>query len=252
MDASIQYPTWKDVGVPKSLYRYIKESNNYSLICYMAINRVFRFPIKAQYQYACSCGYKKLLTRVYEDYLTCEHCGHVGKMGVFPQWRMGKDRIQGLDGSFSGLVIKKMHENHVNYFGEHAPEGYFNSGWKLGEVIQSRELNQSGENEHFGVPPTFFAQFHSGERIEGPSQALVICQAAVLTPFLWNDLFDWRFYVTKDKTNETHLLPLINMIVRLRSPAPSSRRVPAMLGGPNLVEPLLHALNDNPDEQENG
>lgn len=216
MDISISYPNWGSVNAPSPLLDFLRRCDDLYIISYFAINRVFRYPVKPQYFYLCpACNKRKILSRTYEEYFICEHCGVDSQMRPQPQFRMGKAKIDCVDDDFPGLVLKQMYDNHVNYFGEHPPEGYHTLEWRFACKPQ-RKLFESGENEDFGKPPMCVSQFLSGDNITATSQAMAICKSAILTPYLWDDLFDWRYFLTKDKINETPILPLYDMVAKLQ------------------------------------
>lgn len=211
---NIQYPKWQDVGVPKSFIKIIKESNSNQLLSYFIVNRIFRFNVKPQYLYHCNhCDHRKVLTRVYEEYVTCEGCGKTGKLHITPQYRMGKDARPNINDQLCGNIIRKMFDNHVDYFGTPPDDNYFSYGWQL-DIKKTRSAVNPNDNFDFGKPLKSIAQFLSGDRIESDGSVMAICKAAILTPFLWDDKFDWQLYLKKDSSQETPLTPLVYMLYK--------------------------------------
>lgn len=227
----IQYPTWNDVGIPKSFIKLIKDSHNHSLISYLLVNRVFRFPIKPQYMYVCQhCDHRKTNSRVYEEYTICDGCGKTGRLKVMPQLRMGRDMRPSLDDKICGNIIRKMFGNHHDYFGVPAPTNYFSCGWQL-DIKNSKNKNKE-EDFNFGKSLNSVSQFTSGESIEQNGHVLAICKSAILTPFLWDDKFDWQLLIKKDTNNETSITSLIYAMQKCNTEKLRSNKLPIFaLGG---------------------
>lgn len=220
MEDTVVYPTWSQVGVPPSIVESIKRLPSGMLLSYLVLNRVFRFDVKAQYKYHCdNCGLHKLVNRVYDDYTRCEKCGKTNTLRSSPLWRMGKDNIVRIDEGYAASILQRMHENYAAYFNCYPPEGFLNSAWMLDMNVSlpRREpaLGSLAPEVKDKRRAKVQAAFICGDTVEASQQSLAIAKAAVLCPFLWDDLFDWRYGITKDRGRETHLTPLINMWVRL-------------------------------------
>ncbi len=214
MDKSIQYLTWSDVGLPSYLINSIKESENNSCINYFVLNRVFRFIPKPQYYYLCgSCDYRKTLTRVYEEYSVCEDCGKTHKLHVTPQLRMGRDKCRPFKDHICGAILRQMHLNHLIYYSQEAPKDFFRSGWKYNALAVNNEYD---EDNLYGDTVNAFGQFTSGDLVEDESHMMAICKSAILTPFLWDESFDWRLRIHREKSKHTHITPLIYMFSKFK------------------------------------
>lgn len=225
MDDSIAYPTWKDVGIPEVVVSFIKNMSMSNMLSYLVTNRVFRFMVKSRYTYRCrSCDYSKNI-RIFESYDRCEACGSRQIFAV-SSYVMGKDQCRALDENIIPIIIQKMNENYSCYFKRYPPQNFFYLAWCLQhveiaqqEVALGADAPHDEEEEEFRLPeqrPSVSVQFASGERVESSSQTLAVCKAAVLCPFLWDDLYDWKYHVHKDRNRETPILPLLNMWAKLR------------------------------------
>lgn len=205
---NILLPSWNDVNIPQFIVDNIR--NNYSnhLINYLVLNRVFRFEIKPQYNYWCrNCDYRKQNVRAYEEYGTCENCGSQDFLSANPIWRMGKDRASNVNEGLVPRILHKMEENYKIYFNQkEIPDNFVEMQWLYGTTTEDVP-----EDEEKIIYSKAKAKFSHGEEIEAETQSQAVAKAAILCPFLWDELFDWKFGVPKDKGRETHILPLLSM-----------------------------------------
>lgn len=209
MSKTILLPSWNDVSIPKFLVENIRNNFSNHLISYLVLNRVFRFEIKPQYNYWCrNCDYRKQNVRAYEEYSVCENCGSQDFLTTTPIWRMGKDRASNVNENLVPHILQRMEENYKIYFNKkELPSNFVELEWLYGVAETSNPDNE----EEKVVYTKARAKFVCGEEIEAESQSQAVAKAAILCPFLWDELFDWKYGVQKDKGRETHLLPLLAM-----------------------------------------
>lgn len=257
MDEIRSYPTWEDVGVTPLMVNAVKNLNSSRILDYLVLNRVFRFIVKAQCFYKCShCGYGKKSSRIFEDYSSCESCGSLLVSSVF-NWRMGKDQLEDFssDENLSVRVIEQMPRVYGEYFKDYPPDNFLHGVWDVKKPVLNIDnkpdiygkLQNSQHNYVPGSAPSYVAKFCCGEEVRASNPTLAIAKAAVLCPFLWDDCYDWKFNSPKDRSQETHLLPIFNLWAQLiledseRSP---SRKRKSQGGGnmPQFAEPQAHRL----------
>lgn len=226
MEDVVNYPTWGDVGIPKSFVHYILDIKTPNLVNYLISNRVFRFHVKPCYIFRCNeCNHKRKSMRSHEDYSKCERCNS-SLIVSEPFWRMGKDNVLPYSQREDLLpnLIHQMSQNHYKYFGVYPPEDFLQTEWRLDRAAERTSTSDQVWNfqNPTNIPispqdrlPIFVAQFAGGEQVRSFTQLSAICWAAVLCPFLWDDCYDWKYNFRKGRYRETHILPLLNIMKQL-------------------------------------
>ncbi len=263
MDQAIQYPTWKDVGMPLSFLNYIRLLPAGEIIDYLLLNRVFRYHIRSQYVYMCDeCRHVKKLSRNWEDYSQCERCSS-GLISSSANWRMGKDKMKSYSKHESHVrtIVREMTEVYGTYFRDYPPDNFLECDW---EVDRDTLQLPNGQEKAFGryqqqedfIPnslPMFSVKFCCGDKVTSPDQTLAICHAALLCPFLWDDTYDWKYKMPRETNQATHILPLIHMWCKFKHPktkevTADSLRYQNVFEGPNSMSSEFtktgHALPD--------
>ena len=259
MSESINYPSWQDVGVPVFFVDYLRRMGQGGTLDYLILNRVFRFNVRAQYVYECkNCGHTKSLHRHFEDYSTCEKCGE-HKITSTAYWRMGKDKCEPYsqrDGLVS-KIIQQMATDYGQYFRDVPPDDFVDCGWEwnkngveipktgpaFGKLSSDPEAEQVESN--FGPKPSFAMKFCCGEKVVAPNQIVSVCRAAILCPFLWDDCFDWKYMVQRDHGRETHILPLLYMLAKMKG----GDRNPSPMEAPSWCNALDYVFDEEPMPQ---
>jgi hypothetical protein len=201
------FPSWKDVGVPNFIIENIKHIRSAQFLGYLVLNRVFRYEVKPQYNYHCrNCDYRKQNVRAYEDYSVCESCGY-NDISAFPIWRMGKDKATPISEMSVPGILQMLEENYNVYFQKEIPEDFIDVQWRYAVI---KTPMPDGEVDKM-VYSKAYAKFACGEEVEAESHSFAVAKAAILCPFLWDDLFDWKYGVTKEKGRETPIIPLLAM-----------------------------------------
>lgn len=250
--SDLQYPTWADVGVPESIVNFIFTMKPGSGFDYLLLNKVFRFPVKAQYLYTCGkCKFTKKMYRIYEDYSKCESCGsHL--ISSSANWRMGKDKIVPITSihdtnpeSHVSSVIVKMGLAYTIYFNRKLPDNFFSGHWEFDQTKYPLSKKYKKDEDIYNKPPSvpqplYTAQFMGGMKVQNLVMSTAVFRAAILCPYLWDNLFDWNLRKRKEIGQETHIFPLFNLLARL-STERSGRDSSAMLKRPASlkIKPML-------------
>jgi len=205
MDQKIKFPDWKDVGIPSLLVDLLRSSYKGKILDFVVSNKVFKISMKTQYLYTCrTCSYKKKMSRIYEDYSTCEHCGN-NLIFCKPLILSGKDKIEPYSQveDLVNPVIDRMVLLFTNYFKEYPPDEFLTCGWNL-NIDKTKKIVDLNKNNNQPAsiarnPPVFNAKFACGEEVSDAVVATAVCKAAILCPFIWDSKFDWKQNIPRDK-----------------------------------------------------
>lgn len=243
MSDKVNYPSWDDCGVPKSILSAIKQLRVGSALDYLLLNRVFRFNVRAHYLYTCNkCGYHKKMFRHYEDYSTCERCGS-NLISSIANWRMGKDKIEPYSKSDDLLIklIQQMHSLYVRYFRKSPPQDFLQCGWHIEAIEVPKDSSAYGysnlSSNQSSPSPVFMAKYSCGDQVKSKNQALAVCKASLLCPFLWDDGFDWKTDSHRNRGQKTHIIPLISIWSKLLTESSSKRSSSSSSLSPSLPAP---------------
>lgn len=196
---SFVYPNWKDVGLSPYFVENLRALCIGDKIDFLIANKVYKDILRSQFKYYCNnCGKSKNSNRIYEDYSKCENCGSY-KISCISDWKypmLDECDPFSSDNSFVSPILVRMQYNYKMYFGELPPEKFldFSTAFK-------KYCNDSY--------PHFKAQFICGEEVEEISASLAVCKAALLCPFIWDDVFDWKNRYRRDESRKTHIIPII-------------------------------------------
>ena len=170
--------------VPPFFVELIAHANDSSIISFLVSDRVFRNENKINYNYDClKCGFRKMVTRQYEDYSRCENCRSNFVKGV-PFLKENHCNKINLD---AGRIVERMEHNHYQYFGKYAAN-IVDIKWRHGR---------------------FITKFVCGDEVVDSSPLLSLAKAAVLSPFLWDTRYNWRNNIKNDRSNDLQLSHLI-------------------------------------------
>ena len=226
-----KYPTWSDVGIPESIVDYVFTIKPGAAMDYLLLNKVYRFPVKAQFIYHCDkCGHKKKVFRIYEDYSRCDNCNS-HNISSSANWRMGKDKIVPLTSEHDtkpenniSNVVQRVGLAYAVYFNRCPPDNFFEGKWetKTDKFVCSKKYKK--DEDIFNKPPQapkvqYVAKFAGGVPVSHNVMSVAIFRVAVLCPYLWVSLFALMIHKRKDKGQETHILPLFNLLSRLNNPS---------------------------------
>lgn len=188
MEARI-YPTWRDYDIPQRLVLGIHNTNKNNLIWFLLNDRVFRIENKINYHYECfRCGHGKVVTRQYEDYSLCEKCHHETTIGT-PFLKDSCENIKLPINQTANRIVTQMILNHEKYFNVKNVD-IFNLTW---------ESNMS----------CFVSKFVFGEEVRESSAERAVAKAAILSPFLWDNKFNWRDGIKNDRGNDLYISHLM-------------------------------------------
>lgn len=183
------YPTWRDYDIPQGMIDGIRNCNHNSLLGFLVNDRVFRIENKINYQYECfRCGHTKVVTRQYEDYSSCEKCRCEATHGI-PFLKECRGSNKALNNFDASRIIAQMSLNHAKYFGAVEPD-IASISWESGSGL-------------------FVSKFLCGDEVRDSSSERAVAKAAILSPFLWDNKFNWRDGIKNDRGNDLHISHLI-------------------------------------------
>jgi ribosomal protein L37AE/L43A len=205
---SRQYPTWKSVGLSKNFVSTIFNADN-RWLDFLVQMKVNKHRIRSQFRYTCqNCGKKKTIHRIYEDYSICDKCSST-LISCQPAWTFIKSddltRYSDNCDEYVASIISKMQLNYRTYFEEEHPTDFMNF---YSKVIGNETL--------------FCAKFICGSESIAAQPGKAIIKAAVLCPFIWDDVFDWKNGYRRDDEMESHITPIIMQMHKWRGVNSSS------------------------------
>ncbi len=198
MAEDIQFPTWKDVGIPDQLTKIIKDSQGDDLLEQLIFEKVFHKTRRMQYIYVCSvCGQQHKPEKSVEDYGSCKFCNTKAITATQHLRGWNRPHPNGCSNTmhFAQEVLMKMHFNYSIYFSKHFdPE----------DIVVFKWNYRKG----------FIANYLSGSRSEDQNTAKALCKASLLVPFLWDGNFDWTTESRKPPGRQVSILPTLYEFVQ--------------------------------------
>ena len=151
---------------------------------------------------------------------------------------MGKDRVEPYSqrDTLASKIIQQMATVYGQYFRDIPPDDFVECGWewnksgveipKVGPAFGKLNVDPEAEAVEAvcGVKSSFVVKFCCGEKVTSGSQILSVCRAAILCPFLWDDCFDWKNMVRRDRGRETHIMPLLYTLAKMKGSGDKSPR----------------------------
>lgn len=195
MADDIKFPTWHDVGIPDHLVQSMRRLCHEQAIEGLVFDKVFHYNRRMQYTYVCGvCGYVHRAEKSYEDYSTCQKCESRGVHATQSVRQWGRTHPNGCSqmDEFGREVLSKMRENYLLYFGgrggDFAPEDILSFHWRYDAVV---------------------ARFVGGEEADDRITTRAVCKAAIMTPFLWDNSFDWKNHCKRSPNRRIALVPTL-------------------------------------------
>lgn len=186
----IRHPGWADVGLPDQFVQQLAGLQDQTVLESLVYDRVFHLTRGVQFVYHCGvCGYSHKPKKTTDDYGVCgnDQCRSRAIRLVSSHKAMNRTHQPGASGTdeFSSLVLSKMADNHLAYFGSEA-EDLVALSWRRG---------------------VFHAQFTGGGQTQDRLSSLAIVRASLLVPYLWDGKFDWK--EGRFRSRSGHLIPTL-------------------------------------------
>jgi len=179
----MQPPNWKEVGIPDIMVRTIHIMKpTYALDCLIS-QMVFHNNKKLNLVYTCDmCAYQYVPQRNTEEVSQCVNCNSK-RVRCLQSLKFSNDKkipFYSRAGNFILQINDQMRNNFLSYF-KTWPERDMDWEW------------------HDGI---YHVAFAGGETGTGELPRLAIARAALLTPYLWDSMFDWKTASRRDKIDQ--------------------------------------------------
>jgi hypothetical protein len=187
----MQPPNWKEVGIPEIMVRSIRDMQaTYAMDCLVS-QLVFHTVKRLTVSYCCDhCGYTYVPERNNEEVSFCQNCfGY--RVRCIQSLKMNAEKktpYYSRSGNFLTQIIHGMQSNFTFYFGKE-PERDIDWEW------------------HDGM---YHVAFAGGETGIGNVPRLAICRAALLTPYLWDSMYDWKNNCRRETIEQKFITQYLN------------------------------------------
>lgn len=191
----MQVPAWKDVGVPDIMVRTLRDMKpSYSMDCLVS-QLVFHNVKRITSTYRCdACGFSYVPEKVHEEYCSCQSCDSK-RVRCHQSVKFSGDKkipYYTRSENFILTIARQMHINFNSYFKTPADKDI---DWEWHE-----------DNPYQSM---FHVAFAGGDTGKGELPRIAITRAALLTPYLWDTMYDWKNSCVRQVTDQRFLTNLI-------------------------------------------
>jgi hypothetical protein len=189
----MQPPTWKEVGIPDIVVRTIKAMQpTYAMDCLIS-QLVCHNSKRLTLTYVCDrCGFQYIPERNTEEVSLCGNCQNK-RVRCLQSLKFGNEKkipYYTRQGQHILYIIRQMQTNFQNYFKSN-PE---------------RDVDWEWHDNLYHVA------FAGGDTAMGEWPRLAIARAALLTPYLWDSMHDWKNECKRDTCDQKLITQLLNHI----------------------------------------
>jgi hypothetical protein len=186
----MQIPTWKDVGIPDIAVKSLREMlPTYAMDCLVS-QIVFHNTKRLITTYRCDNGHNYVPEKLHEEVCACPIC-FTKRVRCIQSVKFSSEKkipYYSRTGNFIASISKQMKSNFELYF----------------KVSADRDIDWEWHNDVYHVA------FAGGETGRGELPRIAVARAALLTPYLWDSLYDWKNACYREVSDQKFLTNLIN------------------------------------------